>query len=128
MVQFVPYELVFTTHSPSMRESINVSIMLNGEKVGSVESKSRVVNKFSILSVEYGISDIKLVSGDLEYSMAADILETTMDISEITSGLVLNFSSIGRVNTSLDRNVWKDGVHTARFIGFNWNNTSRLGK
>ena len=47
-----------------------------------------------------------------------------MDIQEITSGLVMDFSSSGRTNNSFNRDTWEQNGLSATFNNFNWNNTS----
>ena len=47
-----------------------------------------------------------------------------MNIQEITNDLVLDFSAIGRNNSSTNKNVWSYGNYTGEFTGFNWNNNS----
>lgn len=62
---------------------------------------------------------IKAGAAEAEFNM--DIAETTMNIREITDGLVLDFSASGKTNA--DR-TWSYGQYQGTFTGFKWNGTS----
>lgn len=124
MVQYVPYTLRFATYSPSNAANTEVVVSLDGKEMGRVGSVNNVENRFVITPSTSGTKTLKLSApgGTKEYQ--AVIKETDMDIAEIDSGLVLNFTAEGKTYNSPDRDHWTDGVHNAVLSGFNWNATS----
>ena len=74
MVQFLPYNLVFATYSPTSVASTSVEVFLDGDIIGNVNSKNDVVNRISIVPNTSGTKSIKLKAGSIE-----TILETTIE-------------------------------------------------
>ena len=124
MTQFLPYNLVFATYSPTSSSSTNVEIFLDGDIVGNVNSKNDVTNRISIVPSTSGVKNVRLKAGIIERVLQATIEETNMDIQEIANGLVMDFNSYGKTNNSLNRDIWEQNGLSATFNNFNWNNTS----
>ena len=124
MIQFVPYTLRFATYSPSNAANTEVVVSLDGKEMGRVGSVNNVENRFVITPSTSGTKTLKLSAPGETKEYQAVIKETDMDIAEIDSGLVLNFTAEGKTYNSPDRDYWTDGVHNAVLSGFNWNATS----
>ena len=124
MVQYIPYNLRFATYSPSNASSTEVSIALNGEVKGVVGSANGNENIFSLMSTSEGSKTLTLTANGMTYTIPVVVDKTTMDLQDITEGLTLDFSAIGKSNNSTDRDEWSFGDYTGTFEGFNWNSTS----
>lgn len=124
MIQFVPYTLRFATYSPFNAANTEVVVSLDGKEMGRVGSVNNVENRFVITPSTAGTKTLKLSAPGVTKEYQAVIKETDMDIAEIDSGLVLNFTAEGKTYNSPDRDHWTDGVHNAVLSGFNWNATS----
>ena len=124
MVQYVPYTLRFATYSPFNAANTEVVVSLDGKEMGRVGSVNNVENRFVITPSTAGTKMLKLSAPGVTKEYQAVIKETDMDIAEIDSGLVLNFTAEGKTYNSPDRDYWTDGVHNAVLSGFNWNATS----
>ena len=124
MVQYVPYTLRFATYSPTNAANTEVTIVLDGVVRGSINSSNGVENRFVLTSKTSGNKVLTLTSQDVSKEMAVVVEETDMDIQEIQSGLVLDFSADGKSNNSLDRDQWSFGNYAGTLTGFNWNNSS----
>jgi hypothetical protein len=121
ITQYVPYTLRFATYSPTNAASVLVDIAIDGEALGSVASKNGAVNEFAIIAKTAGSKSVSLTMGEQIYTIAAVVAATTMKIEEITSGLTLDFSAIGKSNNSSDKDSWSFGNYKGTFSGFEWN-------
>lgn len=124
MVQYIPYTLRFATYSPSNISNTEVTITLGGELKGSVSSSNGVVNEFTLVSTASGTKELVLKAGDVVYTIPTVVAETSMNLREITEGLLLDFNALGKSNNSTDRGEWSYGDYIGTLNGFNWNNTS----
>lgn len=124
MVQYVPYTLNFATYSPTNAASTNVDIYLDDVLQTSVSSTNRIVNKVSLVSKTPGSKALKLTADAVEVSFDTEVAETTMNLYEINSDLVLDFSAVGMTNNSTNKESWSYGDYTGTFTGLNWNDTS----
>ena len=124
VVQYVPYTIEFATYSPSNLAEINVDVIVNDELKGTVISENNTLQKFTFTVKNADNVTIKLQTSDSLYQIGVETNPTTMNIQEITNDLVLDFSAIGRNNSSTNKNVWSYGNYTGEFTGFNWNNNS----
>ena len=121
LTQYIPYTLRFATYSPSGKV-VQVAVAMGTEALGSVTSQNGIVNEFSIVAKTAGGKTITLTEeGGIVYDIAAVVSATTMQIEEITSGLKLDFSAIGRSNNSEGKDAWSFGDYTGTFNGFAWN-------
>lgn len=124
MVQYVPYTLRFATYSPTNAANTEVTIALDGVVRGSINSSNGVENRFVLTSKTSGNKVLTLTSQGVSKEIAVVVEETDMNIQEIQSGLVLDFSADGKSNNSLDRDQWSFGNYAGTLTGFNWNNSS----
>lgn len=120
ITQYIPYPLKFATYSPG-NKTINVTVSVDTENVGSVNSQNGIVNEFSIVSNTSGNKTIYLAGDEFSYEIPAVVAKTTMSIEEITSNLKIDFSAIGKNNNSSDKDLWQQGDYYGTFEGFEWN-------
>ena len=121
ITQYVPYTLRFATYSPTNKLNIPVEVTLGADNLGSVNSNNGIVNEFTIVSKTAGNKNIVLSAEGLTYNIPTLVEATTMALEEITSELKLDFSAIGKNNSSADKDSWAYGNYTGAFVGFNWN-------
>lgn len=124
MVQYIPYILRFATYSPTNAASTEVSIYLDTEFKGSVNSVNGVENKFIITPKTSGNKNLSISAESTVKELAVVVKKTDMSIDEIDSGLILDFNTEGKTNNSEYKDVWSYGEYIGTFSGFNWNNSS----
>ena len=124
VVQYIPYTLRFATYSPAGVALTNVSVSVNGVIKGIVTSNNGAENEFTFTETTTGAKTLLLSAGGVSYSLPMTVAPTTMNLQEITAGLVMDFSAIGKGNNSPDRDTWTDGTYTGTLTGFNYNNAS----
>ena len=120
ITQYIPYPLKFATYSPG-NKTINVTVSIDTENVGFINSQNGIVNEFSIVSNTSGNKTIHLAGDEFSYEIPAIVAKTTMSIEEITSNLKIDFSAIGKNNNSSDKDLWQQGDYYGTFEGFEWN-------
>ena len=121
LTQYAPYTLRFATYSPTNKLNTPVTVTMSGEALGVVSSNNGIVNEFSIVAKTSGNKTITLTAEDASYEIPTQVAPTGMDIDEITSGLTLDFSAIGKNNNAEDKDSWAFGDYTGTFAGFSWN-------
>lgn len=124
MEQYVPYSLRFASYSPTNEQGIEVGIYLNDELNGTITSSNDTENNYTLVSSKSGNKVLKLVSGEVEYTIPVVVTPTSMNISDITNNLELDFTAVGKSNSSPNRDNWTYNGYTGTFYGFKWNDAS----
>ena len=123
-VQYQGFDLRVAAWNPNGTYENTVVASVGGTQVASVVC---TVGEEDIIPLNFtssGDKTLTLSIGLVSREIDIDVADTTMDIGEITSGLELSFSADGRTNSSVNKDSWTDGTHTATFTGFDWNETS----
>lgn len=124
MEQYVPYSLRLASYSPTSEQNVEVNIYLDDELKGSITSSNDTESTYTLVSTTSGNKTLRLVSGEIEYSIPVIVSPTSMAISDITNGLEFDFNSVGRSNTASNKDKWSYNGYTGTFSGFEWNETS----
>lgn len=124
MVQYVPYTLRFATYSPSNLKNVEVLVKVDNEVKSTVFANNDTINNVVIIPNTDGTKMISIEASNVKYELTADVLPTSMNIQEITDGLVLDFSASGKTNESADKDYWEYGDYVGTLTGFAWNNAS----
>lgn len=124
MEQYVPYSLRFASYSPTNEQGIEVGIYLNDELNGAITSSNDTENNYTLVSSKSGNKVLRLVSGEVEYTIPVVVTPTSMNISDITNNLELDFTAVGKSNSSPNRDNWTYNGYTGTFYGFKWNDAS----
>ena len=124
MVQYIPYTLRFATYSPSNLKNVEVLVKVDNEVKSTVFANNDTINNVVITPNTDGTKMISIEASNVKYKLTADVLPTSMNIQEITDGLVLDFSASGKTNESADKDYWEYGDYVGTLTGFAWNNAS----
>ena len=124
MVQYAPYSLRFATYTATNVAETEVTVMLGDDTVARVLSSNGIENNVVIYPSESGSNVVRVIAGNMEYDLVANIMPTKMDIGEITNGLTLNLTASGKSNRAPDRDTWTFGNYVGTLTGFVWNDTS----
>jgi hypothetical protein len=106
LYNIVQYELAsinYGVYNPKKLEYVPVEIYLNDELSTTVNAPNNKELTYSFTPNISGNINIKFKTGDYEKSLIADVTETTMDIQDITSNLVLDLSASGRTNQDANK-------------------------
>lgn len=123
ITQYESYQLRLAAWKPETVTN-TVIVAVDNVNAATVQCISEQEYVAPITTSSYGEKILSLTIGETSRSILLDVAQTSMNISEITTGLELAFQADGRTNESPNRNSWTDGTHTATFSGFNWNDTS----
>lgn len=124
MVQYVPYTLRFATYSPANTSNVEVQVRVDDSLKASLNSNNGIENSVVIVPTTSGTKSVKITAGNTIYEVDAEVAPTTMNIQEITNGLVIDFVASEKTNNSSDRDVWEYGDYKGTLTGFAWNNAS----
>ena len=122
--QYITYPLRFAIYNPANPIFTQVNIFVDETMVSQLNVENGIENVYSLLTTQTGNKEIKIVAQDTEYIIDSYVHETDMNISEITAGLELGFSAIGRNNNTSDKETWTGNGHTASLTGFTYTPTS----
>lgn len=123
MQQYVSYDLEFATYNPES-STIEVSVLIDDAQQGLLTSENGTANKTTLSPIKSGEAVLKLVLGEQEYTINADIAQSSIAVTEISNALQLDFRALGKSNNATDKDSWSYGDYTGEFNGFNWNSTS----
>lgn len=123
MQQYVSYDLEFATYNPES-STIEVSVLIDDAQQGLFTSENGTANKITLSPIKSGEAVLKLVLGEQEYTINADIAQSSIAVTEISNALQLDFRALGKSNNATDKDIWSYGDYTGEFNGFNWNSTS----
>lgn len=101
-----------------------ITVICGDVEVGSLTVPNRQQGEFRFLPPATGSQQIILTSGNCTYTIDATITPSTLALAEITSGIELDLSAVGKSNSSVDREVWRFGDYKATFSGVQWNDNS----
>lgn len=124
MVQYVPYTLRFATYSPANTSNVEVKVKVDNSVKATLNSNNGIENNVVIVPTTSGTKSIEITAGNTKYEIEAEVAPTTMNIQEITNGLVMDFVASEKTNNSSDRDVWEYGDYKGTLSGFAWNNAS----
>lgn len=124
MVQYVPYTLRFATYSPSNASNVEVKVKVDNSVKATLNSNNGIENNVVIVPTTSGTKSVEITAGNTKYEIEAEVAPTTMNIQEITNGLVMDFVASEKTNNSSDRDVWEYGDYKGTLSGFAWNNAS----
>ncbi len=128
VTQYVPYKLRFAVYDPKFTATIPLEIYIDGNKVTTINMSNGVVETYDFVVTGYGSKTIKLKTASSEYNISTEVEKSTTALEEITDGLVLNLSAVGKSNNSSDKDKWTYDDITTTFenVPFNeqcgWNN------
>lgn len=124
MVQYVPYTLRFATYSPSNTSNVEVKVKVDNSVKATLNSNNGIENNVVIVPTTSGTKSVEITAGNTKYEIEAEVAPTTMNIQEITNGLVMDFVASEKTNNSSDRDVWEYGDYKGTLSDFAWNNAS----
>lgn len=122
--QYEAFNFTFGVYNKANLESIPVYIYIDDVLKQVVYAKNNEELTYSFISTTSGTKVIKLIAEEEEIIINAIVHPTNMQISEITDGLELSLSAVGRSNSDANLEDWSYGKYTTLFNGFNWNETS----
>lgn len=125
--QYVPYDIKYAIYN-SKASTTNAEfydISVSGETIPVTVSVER--GKFyyySLQSMEYGSKKIKVICKDIDDNVLngdgrifyVDVVPSELNISIFKRKLRVNFSSVGKSNDSVDKDVWVSNVQENGFV------------
>ena len=121
--QYVPYSLRLAVYNP--REALStLDILVDSSSITSLIVSNGEEFYYDIMLSSYGNKVLDLKIGTVKYSINLEVSETKTSLKEITDGLTLALSAIGKTNNSYDKDVWEYGNYSTTFNGFSWNKIS----
>lgn len=121
--QYVPYSLRLAVYNPSEALS-TLDILVDSSSIASLIVSNGEEFYYDIMLSSYGNKVLDLKIGSVKYSINLEVSETETSLKEITDGLTLALSAIGKTNNSYDKDVWEYGNYSTTFNGFSWNKIS----
>lgn len=130
MMQYVSYDLKLASYSPINIAKTEIGVYLDDSLMATVVSTNGAASTIPITPITDGNKTLKLIAveveleNEIEYTISVTIAPTTMNLTEITEKLILNFNANGRSNNSPNRAEWSYKNITGTLTGFKWNNNS----
>lgn len=121
--QYVPYNIRYAIYNPANLASNPVNVYLDSELYSSANISNGSESVLSIIANKVGNTTIDIRVNDSVYNINTDVNQSSINIYEINSNLVLDLKAFGRINESnVDNNkIWTYKDYSSTFDGFYWN-------
>ncbi len=103
-----------------------VEVWLNS-KLSQTINAPRTMQTYTNRPTEQGTQTLELKIGSVSRTVSVNVVESSIDISEATYGLVAKLSAAGRSNGEADPAVWESGDIKTTFSGMDWSSNGWTG-
>lgn len=117
--QYIPFELRFAT-----RKSGELTISVDNEALTTLLMSSGNESSYQIVSNKEGTLELSFNGNGIERNVSLSVNKTILNLEEIDTSLVFDFSARGKSNSSVNKDSWSYGDYVGTFTGFNWNASS----
>lgn len=117
--QYIPFELRFAT-----RKSGELTISIGNEALTTLLMSSGNESSYQIVSNKAGTLELSFNGNGIERKVSLSVNKTSLNLEEIDTSLVFDFSARGKSNSSVNKDSWSYGNYKGTFSGFNWNASS----
>lgn len=122
--QYIDYSLNFAVYNCKKPASTAVEIYIDNELQTTINAANEELQTYTFTQYVPQTITIKFKAGNTEYNLSGKVNGSSLNISEITNGLVLAFTGTGRSNSSADKNEWSYNDYVGELTGFNFTNIS----
>ena len=122
--QYEPYTLQFAVYNPKNPSTTPVEIYIANTLEATLNIANNTAESYTYTSYLPGSLNLILKTSNSERAFTGTIGGSSMGISEITSGLTMDFRATGKNNSSKDKDTFTYGSYVGSFTGFSWNNIS----
>lgn len=122
--QYTPYTFKFAVYNPTGAASTEATVSVGGEVQGTVTTANNTVYPYTVRVNTTGTTTLKITADGVSYDATMEVAESSMDIVENNSNLLLNLYALGRTNEDTNKDVWDSNGYKTTFDGFQWNATS----
>lgn len=123
--QYEQVKFDFVAYDPQTTPA-NVDVYRDGIKSQSV-SVGRTTQVYTNRFTEKEEILMEFKTGDTEYPFYIDVTESSIDLSEVTAGLVLKLSAAGRSNSEAVPGTWEYNDIQTVFDKFDWKSNGWTG-
>lgn len=120
VTQFESFSLQYFGYNSGALQILPILIKLDDVTIASVEQQNDVVNTWNYIPREYGNYTLHFISDGHDMHVGLNIKQSTTGLTEVTSGLTLKLSAIGRSNNDTDKDSWTYGDYSTTFNNFKW--------
>ena len=134
--QYVPYSIKYAVYNPKAGSTnLEFREVINGELASPITKtiSNFEFDNYDIQSIENGLKEINIITKDLDGNITngngrviyLNVKESTLNISVYNTNLRVDFSSVGKSNDSVDKNIWNsvvdnpEGAHYNNIATFN---------
>lgn len=122
--QYITYSLNIGLFNPTYASSTPLEIYVDDALVSTVAMQNGKPITYDLVITSYGEKVIKLKTENSLYTLTVDVEKSETSIEELTQGLALGLSAVGKSNSSYDKDNWSYNNYRTTFTGFKWLETS----
>lgn len=123
--QFEQLSFDFVVYDPDITPA-EMQIYHNGIAYQTI-SAARTVQTYNNRYTDYGVEEMIFKTGDIEYYIDINVVESSIDLVEATDSLRLKLSASGRSNAEENPGIWTYGDIDTTFDGFDWSTNGWTG-
>ena len=120
VTQFEQFSISYFGYSSGAVTNIPITVKLGTLTVSSINATNDIVNTWNYISRNYGTDTLHFITSNQDLPINLDIIQSATGLTEVTSGLAVKLSAVGRSNNDTDKNSWTYGNYSTTFNNFQW--------
>lgn len=116
--QYETLNIPFLVYNSS-KTSVEIDLIVNGKKIQSLLVDRGIQNWNYLIQTEDNL-EMKIQSQDYTKTLNIDVIPSETQLEEVIEDLDFKLSSIGRNNSSTDKDIWEYNGYNTIFKNFNW--------
>lgn len=124
LTQYVPATIEVAVYNPVSSPTSTAFALVQGGESYPISNKSISNYQTELITftpLVFGTSVLSITTGTTSKTIDTSILNSPIQIAEITSQLVLSLKALGRSNADANKTTWSYGPYSATFTNFSWN-------
>lgn len=116
--QFSKISIPYFVYDPAIENAL-ISLWVNDKKVNDLTVK-RTTQYWDYIANETGQVTLRIQCGSTSKTINLNVVTSDLDIREELTDLTFKINSIGKTNSSNDKNEWSDRGYSSVFKNFLW--------
>lgn len=124
VTQFEQFSISYFGYSSGAVTTIPITVKLGNLTIASINATNNTVNTWNYISRNYGTDTLHFITSNQDLPINLDIVQSVTGLTEVTSGLAVKLTAVGRSNNDTNKNSWTYGNYSTIFNDFQWTKQS----
>lgn len=120
VTQYFSQPLAVSAFNPTYAAQTPLSIYVDGELRGTLSMRNGRTERYDVMVTRYGDVTLRIECGADVREVRMEVGKSATSVEEVSQGLFLALSGVGKSNSGADRDIWQSGGFSTEFNGFSW--------